>query len=222
MEYTLDTIFDIKDELWGNYKKHTPKTIKILDIHSLLCFLIVLAVKGTTFVNKGLNPYSSDSAFLMALGSMIMTGTLLSPSHPPTQHRPLHSLPSQRHAGVPLLGVLRLQHCDLLCCHHSVCITNQLSSPLSTCTLLSPCTPRLLQSFSWLVFSEQSSSCQLHARIQVQVESSWHQVSGFFGERNGWLVFMITTCEILLLPWASSQLCTARTQSPHVSRAHIP
>ena len=73
MDFSARTIFSIKDELWTNYLKKTPKTIKILDTHSFLCFVVVLLVKGTIFFNAGINQFSNDASFLMALGSMIMT-----------------------------------------------------------------------------------------------------------------------------------------------------
>lgn len=69
-------MFDIRDELFANYMRETPKTIKILDIHSLLCFALVLVVKGTYFLNPGISQFANDATFLMALGSMIMTGNL--------------------------------------------------------------------------------------------------------------------------------------------------
>ena len=73
MDFSLDTIFSIKNELFYNYRKQTPNTIKILDTHSLICFLIVCIVKGTMIFNNGINQFSNDASFLMALGSMIMT-----------------------------------------------------------------------------------------------------------------------------------------------------
>ena len=74
MSLGLKTLGDIPSELWSNYTKNTSRTVKVLDIHSLLCFAVIVLVKATFFINTGVSQFANDASFLMALGSLILTG----------------------------------------------------------------------------------------------------------------------------------------------------